>query len=76
MLHKQISIGEVTELDGSRFRIRLELGTPENTLSQTQIVEAGGRDAAIELANQAFQRYLEKIGYVLKTINFGCHKPN
>ena len=71
-----ISIGDVTDLGGGRFSVRLKAGTPENTVSQTQIVKADSRDAAIAIAKEAFQRWLGKIGHVLKTVNFGNGKPN
>jgi hypothetical protein len=71
-----ISIADVTDLGGGEFRVRLKAGTPENTVSQTQIVKAGSRDAAIAIALEAFQRWLSKIGHVLKTVNFGNGKPN
>jgi hypothetical protein len=76
VLANTISIGEVTDLGGGEFRVRLTTGTPENTVSQTQTVKADSRDTAIIIATEAFQRYLRKIGHVLARVSFANDKPN
>lgn len=60
-MNRQISVGEVKDLGGGRFLVRLDLGAGETALSQTQTVSADCVDAAVRIAKEAFSRWLEKI---------------
>jgi len=70
-MSKQISIGEVKDLGGGKFSVRLNLGTanPDTALSQTQTVSADGYDAAVQIAKESFSRWLKKAAeYAVKTM--------
>jgi hypothetical protein len=54
-------VGEVKDLGGEKFSVRLSVNSPEGTLSQTQTVSADGRDAAIAIAKECFARWLNKV---------------
>jgi hypothetical protein len=77
-MNNKISVGDVKDLGGGRFSVRLNFstGSPENSLSQTQTVLADGYDAAVQIAKEAFLRWLNKVEYVVKNANWGHHRPN
>jgi hypothetical protein len=62
-MNNQISVSEVKDLGGGKFSVRLtvETGSPEVALSQTQTVSAEGYDAAVQIAKEAFSRWLKKV---------------
>ena len=56
----RISVAEVKDLGGGKYAVRLELVSAEATLSQTQTVSADGLEAAVQVAREAFIRWLRK----------------
>src|SRR5204863_3330297 len=60
-MNERISVGEVKDLGGGKYLVRLDLGTGEAALSQTQTVSADGCDAAVQIAKAAFSRWLTQI---------------
>jgi len=77
-MNDRISVGEVKNLGGGKFSVRLtfDAGSPGNSLSQTQTVLADGYDAAVQIARHAFLRWLKKIEYVVKNANWSNHRFN
>jgi hypothetical protein len=77
-MNKRISIGEVKDLGGGKFSVRLHLDSanPEAALSQTQTVSAEGYDAAVQIAMAAFSRWLTLIEHTVKNANWCNHRPN
>jgi hypothetical protein len=61
MFERQVSVDEVKDLGGGRFSVRLSVESPEGALSQTQTVLADTHDAAVQLAKEAFSRWLDKV---------------
>ena len=60
-MNDKISVSEVKDLGDGKFSVRLEIGSPEGALSQTQTVSADGHDAAVQIAKESFSRWLKKI---------------
>ena len=56
----QILVDDVQDLGGGKFSVRLTMGGPEGSLSQTQTVAADGHDAAVQIAQEAFLRWAGK----------------
>jgi len=77
-MNDRISVGEVKNLGGGKFSVRLtfDSGSPANSLSQTQTVLADGYDAAVQIAKEAFSRWLKKLEHVVKNANWGNHRFN
>jgi hypothetical protein len=66
----RISVGEVKGLGGGRFSVQLTVEAPEGAISQTQTVLADNRDAAVQLAKDAFSRWLKKVTeYAVKNMS-------
>jgi hypothetical protein len=64
-----ISVGEVKDLGGEKFSVRLTVKAPEGAVSRTEIVAAEGHDAAMQIAKESFSRWLKKVtDYVAKNI--------
>jgi len=61
VLNDPICVGDVKDLGGGKFSVRLSVKSPEGTLSQTQTVSADGRDAAVAIAKKCFSRWLKKV---------------
>ena len=61
MINSKISVGEITDLGGGKFSVRLMVEGPEGAVSQTQTVSAENRDAAIQRAKEDFSRWLIKV---------------
>jgi hypothetical protein len=73
MSHKipngRILVGDVKNLGGGKFSVRLTVEGPEGTLSQTQTVAAEGHDAAVQIAREAFLRWAGKVAaYAVKNM--------
>ena len=64
-----ISVGEVKDLGGGKFSVRLTVEAPEGAVSRTETVVARGHDAAVQIAKESFSRWLKKVTeYVAKNI--------
>ena len=65
-----ISVGEVKDLGGGKFSVRLTVEAPEGAVSRTETVAAEGHDAAVQIAKESFLlRWLKKVTeYVAKNI--------
>jgi hypothetical protein len=61
VLNDSVCVGEVKDLGGGKFSVRLSVESPEGTLSQTQTVSADNRDAAVQIAKECFSRWLRKV---------------
>ena len=61
MINSKISVGEIKDLGGGKFSVRLMVEGPEGAVSQTQTVSAENRDAAIQRAKEDFSRWLIKV---------------
>ena len=69
VVNDRISVGEVKDLGGGKFSVQLTVEGPEGAISQTQTVSADNRDAAIQIAEELFSRWLKKVTeYVVKNI--------
>jgi hypothetical protein len=70
-MNDKISVSEVKDLGGGKFsvRLKLETGSSEAALSQTQTVSADGYDAAVQIAKESFSRWLKKVAeYAVKNM--------
>jgi hypothetical protein len=56
-----ISVGEVRDLGGGKFSVRLTVEATEGALSRTETVAAEGHDAAVQIAKESFSRWLKKV---------------
>jgi hypothetical protein len=61
VINSKISVGEIKDLGGGKFSVRLMVEGPEGAVSQTQTVSAENRDAAIQRAKEDFSRWLIKV---------------
>ena len=68
-MNDKISVSDVKDLGDGKFSVRLEIGSPEGALSQTQTVSADGYDAAVQIAKESFSRWLKKVAeYAIKNM--------
>jgi len=68
-MHGQIVVDEVKNLGNGKFSVRLSVGGSEGSLTQTQIVTAEGQEPAVQLAKEAFARWLDKVmDYTIRTL--------
>jgi hypothetical protein len=58
-----MSVSEVKDLGDGKFSVRLDLVTqsPDVAISHAETVSADGYDNAVEVAKQAFVRWLEHV---------------
>ena len=61
MTNDRISVGEVKDLGGGKFSVRLTVEGPEGAVSQTQTVSADDRDTAVQIAKESFSRWLKNM---------------
>ena len=61
VIYSQISVGEVKDLGGGKFSVRLTLEGSEGGIFQTQTVLADTCDAAVQIAKESFSRWLKKV---------------
>jgi len=67
-MHK-ISVSDVKDLGDGKFSVRLTLEDHGGGLSQTQTVSADCHDVAVQIAKEAFSRWLDKVAhYVAKNL--------
>jgi hypothetical protein len=64
-----ISVGEVKDLGGVKFSVRLTVEAPEGALSRTETVAAEGHDAGVQIAKESFAPWLKKLTeYAIKNM--------